>query len=114
MLSFKGLDKISFEDLLLDEDFFSREGAARFALVFMKRLEIGMLWWKDSVLEAIEMESRAGTVANMGTHVRPMFNTYSLLAQGINSRIEVQDIGRMDIQPYAHKIDFERSVVCGQ
>ena len=65
VLSLKALDKVSFKDLLLDEDF-SHEDAARFALVFVKRLEIGMLWWKDSVLEAIEMESRAGTVANMG------------------------------------------------
>ena len=65
VLSLKALDKVSFKDLLLDEDF-SHEDVARFALVFVKRLEIGILWWKDSVLEAIEMESRAGTVANMG------------------------------------------------
>ncbi|KAG2143585.1 hypothetical protein DEU56DRAFT_242494 [Suillus clintonianus] len=63
-LFFKSLDKVSFKDLFLDDDF-SMEDAAKFVMLFERRLGIGLMWFKDAVLEALVM-SKGGTAANVG------------------------------------------------
>ncbi|KAG0697488.1 hypothetical protein DFH29DRAFT_945996 [Suillus ampliporus] len=63
-LFFKSLDKVSFKDLILDDDF-SNEDAAKFALLFGERLGFGLVWFKDAVLDALVM-SKGGTAANVG------------------------------------------------
>jgi hypothetical protein len=65
VLSLKALDKVSFKDLFLDEDF-SVEDAALFIRLFEMRLGFGLLWWKDSVREAMAIASPVGTAANVG------------------------------------------------
>ncbi|KAF9039630.1 hypothetical protein BDZ89DRAFT_1035257 [Hymenopellis radicata] len=69
-LYLKSLDKVSLKDLIMDDDFDS-DDTARFLLLLVKRLAIGLLWWKDSVVEAIDMVDRpqqapanSGDVAN--------------------------------------------------
>lgn len=66
-LHLKALDKVSFKDLLLSDDF-SVEDIGRFYLLFSKRLEIGLLWFKDAVMEALAMSrpGLGGTSANVG------------------------------------------------
>jgi hypothetical protein len=54
VLSLKALDKVPFKDFILDDNF-SLEDLAKFFVIWTKRLEIGLLWWKDSTLEALAM-----------------------------------------------------------
>jgi hypothetical protein len=63
-LFFKSLDKVSFKDLILSDDF-SNEDAVRFALMFEKKLGFGLVWLKDAVLDAL-VTSKGGIVANIG------------------------------------------------
>ncbi|KAK0480209.1 hypothetical protein IW261DRAFT_1336046 [Armillaria novae-zelandiae] len=56
-LYLKTLDKVSFKDLFLDDDF-DIVDLIRFMIVFRKRLEFGLLWWKDSVIEALALAGR--------------------------------------------------------
>ncbi|KAK0500154.1 hypothetical protein EDD18DRAFT_817462 [Armillaria luteobubalina] len=65
-LYLKTLHKVSFKDLFLDDDF-DLVDLLRFALVFSKRLEFGLLWWKDSVIEALALAGRPDSnTANLG------------------------------------------------
>jgi hypothetical protein len=96
VLSFKSLHKVSFKDLLLNSDF-SIEDAIRFFTLWEKRLEIGMLWWKDSILEALAMSridvtGRPGNAANVGdtsewTHVT--YQTYKLITILLEARFPI-------------------------
>ncbi|OAX38293.1 hypothetical protein K503DRAFT_770624 [Rhizopogon vinicolor AM-OR11-026] len=63
-LFFKSLDKVSFKDLLLADDF-SNEDVAKFSLLFQARLGFGLVWFKDAVIDALVM-SKKGTAANIG------------------------------------------------
>lgn len=63
-LFFKSLDKVSFKDLILSDDF-SNEDAVRFALMFEKKLGFGLVWLKDAVLDAFVI-SKGGIAANIG------------------------------------------------
>jgi hypothetical protein len=63
-LFFKSLDKVSFKDFLLADDF-SNEDVAKFALLFQARLGFGLVWFKDAVIDALVM-SKKGTAANIG------------------------------------------------
>ncbi|KAI0057396.1 hypothetical protein BV25DRAFT_1437724 [Artomyces pyxidatus] len=68
VLGQKALDKVSLNDLLLDPDF-SVEDFERIWILLAKRMAIGLLWWKDSTLEALAMWSKgdkSGNVANLG------------------------------------------------
>ncbi|KAG1722902.1 hypothetical protein EDB19DRAFT_1954289 [Suillus lakei] len=67
-LFFKSLDKVSFTDLVLDDDF-SNEDVAKFILLFQARLDFGLVWFKDAVLDALVM-SKGGTTANLGDFSR--------------------------------------------
>ncbi|KAG2744882.1 hypothetical protein P692DRAFT_201841408 [Suillus brevipes Sb2] len=53
---FRTLDKVSFQDLILDDDFSSKTHANSC---------LGLMWFKDAVLDALEMSKR-GHVANFG------------------------------------------------
>ncbi|KAK0469490.1 uncharacterized protein EV420DRAFT_1258562 [Desarmillaria tabescens] len=65
-LYLKTLDKVSFKDLFMDDDF-DLDDLIRFMIVFSKRLEFGLLWWKDSVIEALALAVRPGSnTANLG------------------------------------------------
>ncbi|KAK0194072.1 hypothetical protein F5146DRAFT_418329 [Armillaria mellea] len=65
-LYLKTLDKVSFKDLFLDDDF-DFVDLIRFVIVWSKRLEFGLLWWKDSVIEALTLAGRPGSnTANLG------------------------------------------------
>ncbi|PBK75973.1 hypothetical protein ARMSODRAFT_1080127 [Armillaria solidipes] len=65
-LYLKTLDKVSFKDLFLDDDF-DFVDLIRFVIVWMKRLEFGLPWWKDSVIEALTLAGRPGSnTANLG------------------------------------------------
>jgi hypothetical protein len=64
---FKTLDKVSFQDLILDDDF-SIEDAYKFGSLFIRqKLGFGLMWFKDAVLDALEMSKENGNVANFGT-----------------------------------------------
>ncbi|KAK7036699.1 hypothetical protein VNI00_011364 [Paramarasmius palmivorus] len=67
VLAIKAVDRVSFEDLILSSEF-SLEDLARFFILFQKRLEIGLLWWKDSMMEALAVvhSGDRNRVANMG------------------------------------------------
>ncbi len=65
-LYLKTLDKVSFKDLFLDDDF-DFVDLIRFVIVWSKRLEFGLPWWKDSVIEALTLAGRPGSnTANLG------------------------------------------------
>jgi hypothetical protein len=65
-LYLKCIGKVSFEDLILSEEF-TFEDVAHFILLFQKRLRIALLWLKDSVVEALTViHGTAGTLANVG------------------------------------------------
>ncbi|KAF9066127.1 hypothetical protein BDP27DRAFT_1330993 [Rhodocollybia butyracea] len=64
VLSMKAINKVSPKDLILDEDFALKD-AARVMVLLAKRLQIGLLWWKDSLLEAIAI-TRDEPAAKMG------------------------------------------------
>ena len=59
----KAMGKVSFEDLLLSEDF-SLEDITCFSPLF-KPMEFGIRWYKDAVVEALAIRD-AGTAANVG------------------------------------------------
>ncbi|KAF7332769.1 hypothetical protein MKEN_00160600 [Mycena kentingensis (nom. inval.)] len=59
-------DKVSFRDLVMDEAFGWDDVGEMFRL-FMGRLEFGLPWWKDSVVEAYAMGSDNFAPASMGT-----------------------------------------------
>ncbi|KAG1730163.1 hypothetical protein EDD22DRAFT_1014869, partial [Suillus occidentalis] len=64
---FKTLNKVSFRDLVLDDDF-SIEDTFKFMSLFEKnKLGFGLMWLKDAVLDALEMAKEKGDVANFGT-----------------------------------------------
>jgi hypothetical protein len=64
---FKTLNKVSFRDLVLDDDF-SIEDTFKFMFLFEKnKLGFGLMWLKDAVLDALEMSKEKGNVANFGT-----------------------------------------------
>jgi hypothetical protein len=63
VLSLKALNKVSFKDLILDDDF-SIEDLKNFFELWTKRTAIGLLWWKDSTLEALAMLSSDGKLNN--------------------------------------------------
>ncbi|KAJ6617713.1 hypothetical protein B0H10DRAFT_2176390 [Mycena sp. CBHHK59/15] len=48
----KSLDKVSFKDFVMDDDF-GPEDILRVMQLLSGRLQIGLLWWKDSLTEAI-------------------------------------------------------------
>ncbi|KAK0205056.1 hypothetical protein DFS33DRAFT_727936 [Desarmillaria ectypa] len=65
-LHLKALDKVSFKDLFMDDDF-DIDDLTKFMIVWSKRLEFGLLWWKDSVIEALVLARRPGSnTANLG------------------------------------------------
>ena len=54
ILFMKSLDKVSLKDLVLSDDF-TIEDAVLFYQLFFRILDFGLLWFKDSVLEALAM-----------------------------------------------------------
>ncbi|KAJ7575599.1 hypothetical protein C8J56DRAFT_1171996 [Mycena floridula] len=63
------LDKVSFKDFVMDDEF-DTDDILRFEVLFQKRLEIGLRWWKDSLVETVAMEDNPDSstaVANMGS-----------------------------------------------
>lgn len=71
-LALKATDKISFKDFFMDETF-SLEDVRKFAIMMEKRMEIGLVWFKDSILEALVMHPNVNAskddvarVANLG------------------------------------------------
>ena len=64
VLFMKAQGKVCFEDLLLSEDFFL-EDILNFIPLLSRRLEFGLLWYKDAVVEALAIRD-AGTAANVG------------------------------------------------
>ncbi|KAF9233643.1 hypothetical protein BU15DRAFT_79892 [Melanogaster broomeanus] len=63
-LFMKSLEKVSFKDLILGDDF-SIEDMFRFFELFIRPLEFPLPWFKDAVLDALAI-SRHGTAANVG------------------------------------------------
>lgn len=64
VLFMKALGKVSFEDLLLSEDF-SFEDILNFFPLIKRPLEFGIRWYKDAVVEALAIRD-LGTAANVG------------------------------------------------
>ncbi|KAJ7718258.1 hypothetical protein B0H16DRAFT_1609539 [Mycena metata] len=62
----KSLDKVSFKDFIMDDDF-DYEDILRMAELYVKRLKIGLRWWKDSWTEAIAIKDSTQASANMGS-----------------------------------------------
>lgn len=68
VLSLKAHDKVSFKDLILDDDF-SFEDVVNFVRIWEMRMEFGLVWWKDSTLEALAMllsNGKHSNAANVG------------------------------------------------
>ncbi|PCH37805.1 hypothetical protein WOLCODRAFT_161059 [Wolfiporia cocos MD-104 SS10] len=69
VLMLKAEGKVSWNDLFLDPDF-TVEDFIRLEAGWEKGLQIGLLWWKDSALDAISMWPKVGqknTSANVGS-----------------------------------------------
>jgi hypothetical protein len=62
-LSLKAVDKVSFKDLILDDDF-SFEDLIKFDHIWEMRMGFGLVWWKDSTLEALAMLPSNGERSN--------------------------------------------------
>ncbi|KAG2746325.1 hypothetical protein P692DRAFT_20836113 [Suillus brevipes Sb2] len=63
---FKTLNKVSFRDLVLSDDF-SIEDTFKFMSLFENnKLGLGLMWLKDAVLDALEMAKERGNVAQFG------------------------------------------------
>ncbi|KAJ6582736.1 hypothetical protein B0H10DRAFT_2098574 [Mycena sp. CBHHK59/15] len=62
----KSLNKVSFKDLVMDEDF-GMEDVKRVLRMLAGRLAFGLTWWKDSLTEALYIKDRAEASANMGS-----------------------------------------------
>lgn len=63
-LFMKSIGKVSFLDIILDDEF-SMEDIFRFLELFTRPLELPLLWFKDSIVDALAMH-RHGTFANLG------------------------------------------------
>ncbi|KAJ7511581.1 hypothetical protein B0H11DRAFT_1700199 [Mycena galericulata] len=62
----KSSDKVSFKDLVMDDDF-GLDDILRVANLYQKRMHIGLRWWKDSLTEAIRIKDSSEASANMGS-----------------------------------------------
>ncbi|KAJ3861324.1 hypothetical protein EV359DRAFT_84438 [Lentinula novae-zelandiae] len=67
VLSLKATNKVSFKDLLLDEEF-TAEDVEWIGVLLGKQMQIGLLWCKDSLIEAMSIirNKLKGTAANVG------------------------------------------------
>ncbi|KAF8834137.1 hypothetical protein BDN67DRAFT_976199, partial [Paxillus ammoniavirescens] len=63
-LFMKSLEKVSFKDFVLGDDF-SVEDLFKFVQLFVTPLEFPLQWFKDAILDALAI-SRHGTAANVG------------------------------------------------
>ncbi|KAJ7154369.1 hypothetical protein C8R43DRAFT_1000985 [Mycena crocata] len=79
----KSLDKVSFKDFVMDDDF-GADDILRVTTMYERRLKIGLRWWKDSLTEAIEIKDSSEASANMGS----LANRFQILGGWIynNSR----------------------------
>ncbi|KAJ7796356.1 hypothetical protein B0H14DRAFT_2915495 [Mycena olivaceomarginata] len=62
----KSLNKVSFKDLVMDDDF-GIEDLKRILRMLESRLAFGLTWWKDSLTEALYIKDSAEASANMGS-----------------------------------------------
>ncbi|KAJ7487083.1 hypothetical protein FB451DRAFT_1228693 [Mycena latifolia] len=62
----KSLNKVSFKDLVMDDDF-GMEDVMRVLRMLARRLTFGLTWWKDSLTEALYIKDSAEASANMGS-----------------------------------------------
>ncbi|KAJ7761211.1 hypothetical protein DFH07DRAFT_424648 [Mycena maculata] len=62
----KSLNKVSFKDLVMDDDF-GADDVLRVMNMYQKRLHIGLRWWKDSLTEAVRIKDSSEASANMGS-----------------------------------------------
>jgi hypothetical protein len=62
----KSLNKVSFKDLVMDDDF-GIEDVKRILRMLESRLWFGLTWWKDSLTEALYIKDSAEASANMGS-----------------------------------------------
>ncbi|KAG1789732.1 uncharacterized protein HD556DRAFT_1243442 [Suillus plorans] len=84
---FKTFDKVSFQDLMLDDDF-SIEDAFKFVFLFERnKLGFGLTWFKDAVVDALMM-SKGGDVANFGS----LSSRHKVLGGWIYSRTHIRTI----------------------
>ncbi|KAJ4466963.1 hypothetical protein C8R41DRAFT_925929 [Lentinula lateritia] len=67
VLSLKAPNKVLFKDLNLDEEF-TPEDVERIGVLLGKQMQLGLLWWKDSLIEAMSIirNKLKGTAANVG------------------------------------------------
>ncbi|KAJ3851104.1 hypothetical protein EV368DRAFT_74789 [Lentinula lateritia] len=67
VLSLKATNRVSFKDLILDEEF-TPEDLERIGVLLDKQMQIGLLWWKDSLIEAMSIirNKLKGTAVNIG------------------------------------------------
>lgn len=81
-LFMKSLEKVSLKDLILSEDF-TIEDARLFGELFIRqRLALGLLWLKDSVLEALSIVTQSnssGIAANFGDLGEPVASVVRLI-----------------------------------
>ncbi|KAJ7146613.1 hypothetical protein C8R44DRAFT_973341 [Mycena epipterygia] len=61
----KSMDKVSFKDFVMDDDF-GIDDMLRFFHMYQRRLTMGLRWWKDSLTEAIAIKDSSEASANMG------------------------------------------------
>lgn len=95
VLWLKALNKVSFKDLIFDDDF-SIEDAERFSTLLGKRMEFELIWWKDATLEALDMAAKSvggkpGNAANTGDFrefdiIYRAFSRLTVLERGSNPR----------------------------
>ncbi|KAF9473999.1 hypothetical protein BDN70DRAFT_866830 [Pholiota conissans] len=92
-LYLKAQGKVSLKDFILSDDF-SMEDIARFNALLTRKLDIGLLWMKDSVVEAVNMLSAGGLSANAANIGHP------------NNRIKILD-GWIYNVPHIKKVSNE-------
>ncbi|KAF8837063.1 hypothetical protein BDN67DRAFT_973484 [Paxillus ammoniavirescens] len=95
-LFMKSLEKVSFKDFILGDDF-SLEDLFKFVQLFARPLEFPLQWFKDAVLDALAMISPRDTAANVGR----LENRFPLLGGWVFNRAHT---GTMSNEGWWHLI----------
>jgi hypothetical protein len=92
------LDKVSLKDFVMDDDF-GYDDLIRVAILYVKRLKLGLRWWKDSWTEAIAIKDSSEASANMGNLGGHYLLSHSkALLTSVDDRKPCQDFGWLDLQ----------------
>lgn len=92
-LFLKAIDKVSFEDFLLSDDFSLEDGFKIYTMMLRFHLGFGLMWMKDVVIEALSMaksglSDNATNVGNLSMyHSKPRYD--HIFTRTTDSRIKI-------------------------